>query len=103
MGLSADEIATIATFIVAIIGLTTLFKICQPIDVWRGLIWSVCLIGFVFCVFFMPKFFAIAELSKNAYKVLMMFVVFAFPVLGIINWIITRLSAMRVVVYERSK
>ena len=103
MMLTTDEIATVATLTVATVGLATLFKICQPMDLWRGLIWSICLVGFIFCIFIMPKFFAIAVLSAGAFKLLAVFVGLSFPVLGAINWCVLRLSTMRVVVYERSK
>lgn len=92
IAIGENEIATAATLVVAIVGLQNLYKVCQPMDLIRSLIWGGCILGFLFCVIFMPWFFAISELSKAGITLFLSFAVLSAPLLKILTMIIEKVQ-----------
>ncbi|MGN0406383.1 MAG: cation-translocating P-type ATPase [Bariatricus sp.] len=70
----SSDISTAATMLLAIVGFMILYRICQPMNIFRKVIWIGCLIGMLGCSIFLPDLFAITGMSK---KCIMLFVVFS--------------------------
>lgn len=69
MGCSVEEIATAATYLVAFIGWVGLYRVCQPFDRIRSLIWGGCVTGFVLTAVFLPFLFTLEILSAKAWSI----------------------------------
>ena len=73
-GMNSADISTAATMLLAIVGFMILYKICQPINLFRGFVWVGCIIGFLVCIFFLPDLFGITGMSTRC---IMLFLVFS--------------------------
>lgn len=71
--LTSEEISTAATLLLAIIGLTILFKISKPMNAFRWVVWFAMLAGLLFCFFFLKPLFAIGEITVRCAWVLVIF------------------------------
>lgn len=70
----ASDISTAATMLLAIVGFMILYRICQPLNLFRRVIWIGCVVGMLGCSIFLPDLFAITGMST---KCIMLFVVFS--------------------------
>lgn len=95
IGITSDEIATVATLVIALVGIQALYKICQPFDLIRAGVWVVCVIGFVGCVILLPGFFSIAQLSEKAIWLFVIFAVLTVPCLNLLQAFIELLQQKR--------
>ncbi len=73
-GVGAVDISTAATMLLAIVGFMILFRICEPFNTFRVVIWFGCVLGMLGSLIFLPDLFAISEMSSRC---IMLFVVFA--------------------------
>lgn len=73
-GVSSADISTAATMLLAIVGFMILFKISQPMNLLRWMIWGGTIAGLLFCSIFLKQLFAITGMST---KCVMLFVVFS--------------------------
>lgn len=73
-GLSANDVSTAATMLLAIVGFMILYKISVPMNKFRVVILCGCVLGLIFCSFYLSELFAITDMSK---KCIMLFVVFS--------------------------
>lgn len=70
---NAPDISTAATMLLAFVGFMILYRICQPMNVLRAVVWTGCVLGLIGCSIFLPELFAITGMSE---KCVMLFVVF---------------------------
>jgi len=73
-GVSAADISTAATMLLAIVGFMILYKISAPMNTMRVVIIGGCIAGLLFCSVFLHRLFAITGMSM---KCIMLFVVFS--------------------------
>lgn len=73
-GLSANDVSTAATMLLAIVGFMILYKISVPMNKFRVAILCGCILCLIFCSFYLSELFAITDMSK---KCIMLFVVFS--------------------------
>lgn len=73
-GVNSTDISTAATMLLAIVGFMILFKISEPMNVLRWVIWLGTIAGLLFCSIFLKQLFAITGMST---KCVMLFVVFS--------------------------
>ncbi len=80
--LTADELSTICTLVVAVVGLLMVHRTCKPYNVLRRLLMAACVVAFAFCILFLQPIFSLdlAALSHGAWLVLVVFVLLAFEV-----------------------
>ena len=71
-GVASKDISTAATMLLAIVGFMILYRICQPMNALRMIVWIGCEIGLLGCSIFLPQLFAITGMSR---KCSMLFVV----------------------------
>lgn len=99
----SDDISTAATMLLAIVGFLILFRICQPMNVIRGAVWTISVIGLISCSVFLPDLFAITGMSTEC---IMLFVVFSIatePVLRYLTMLVGGLRGLFQKVFRRKK
>ena len=76
-----NEISTAATMLLAIVGFMILFKICKPINKFRGAVWCGCVIGLILAGVLLPQLFAITKISLECAMLFGVFAVATEPLL----------------------
>lgn len=61
--LDRAQISTIATILISIVGLFVIYNISKPLDRYKSIILSGCIIGFVFSIIFLRDLFSISTLT----------------------------------------
>lgn len=90
IGLPEHQITTIAALTVGMVGIINLYKICQPMDQLRAMIWIGSILGFVGCVVFFADFFAIVPLGRKGIIMFVVFALSAIPVLHIFSMLVEK-------------
>ena len=92
--MGAKDISTAATMLLAIVGFMILYKICQPLNTIRVIVWVGSIIGLLACSIFLPDLFAITGMSS---KCIMLFIVFSIatePVLRYLTLLVGGLKGL---------
>lgn len=97
--LTAEEISTTATLLLAIVGLMILFKVSRPMNKFRWVIWFGMVAGLCVCIFFLKDLFGIGHITRKCGMVLIVFAVATEPLLRYISILIRRLEKK----YKRRK
>ncbi len=90
--MNSDEISTTATLLLAIVGIMILYKISQPMNAFRWVIWFGMIAGLLICIFFVSNLFAISNLSIKGGMVLVIFAIATEPVLRYLTILIRGLE-----------
>ncbi len=69
-GLNMEEISTICTAILAVVGMLVLFQVCKPMGAWRKVVWCAMLIILVVCFTALGTFLELRMESQQAILVL---------------------------------
>ncbi len=69
-GLPMEEISTICTAILSVVGMLVLFQICKPMGTWRKLVWGSMLAILVLCFTVLGTFLELRMESQQALLVL---------------------------------
>lgn len=91
-GVNATDISTAATMLLAIVGFMILYRISQPMNLVRWVVWGGCIIGLVLSSVFLSQLFTITEMST---KCIMLFVVFSIvtePVMRYLSLIVRKIQ-----------
>jgi cation-transporting ATPase E len=80
-GFSGDELSTISAILLNVVGLLVLFQVCKPIDWKRGLIWGAMAVAVLVSITGLGEFFMLTRLSMQAFLILCLFLLLAYPVL----------------------
>lgn len=91
-GVGATDISTAATMLLAIVGFMILYRICQPLNLLRGIVWIGSMTGLILCSIFLPKLFAITGMSE---KCIMLFVIFSIATEPVLRYLTLLVSGMR--------
>ncbi len=87
--ISYEMQSTISVILTTITGLYYLFKICHPINLYRGSLLFVMTCGFLFCVIFEPEFFNLVPLNKISLLITFVLSLDSFYIYKLINFIVT--------------
>lgn len=101
-GVGAKDISTAATMLLAIVGFMILYKICQPLNTIRVIVWGGSIIGLLACSIFLPDLFAITGMSS---KCIMLFIVFSIatePVLRYLTLLVGGLKGLHKKVFHKA-
>ena len=93
-GVAPSDISTAATILLAIVGFMILYKICQPMNPLRMVIWGGCAVGILVCGFLLPDLFAITGMSTEC---IMLFVVFSIatePLFRYLTMLVSKTGAL---------
>ena len=99
-GVSPSDISTAATMLLAIVGFMILFKICQPLDTLRVIVWIGSIIGLLACSIFLPALFAITGMSVEC---IMLFVVFSIATEPVLRYLTLLVGWLRQLYRRRIK
>ena len=91
-GVASKDISTAATMLLAIVGFMILYRICQPMNALRMIVWIGCVIGLLGCSIFLPQFFAITGMSR---KCIMLFVVFSIATEPVLRYLTKLIEWLR--------
>ncbi len=91
MGIDTREITTVATILLATVGMMVLFDISRPMNWMKRAIWWISMIGLMFSILFLRPLFSIADqLSWLALLLLAGFAVLAWPILNGVKYLVKR-------------
>ncbi len=88
-GLSYELQSSISVILTTISGLYYLFKICHPINLYRGALFTVMTCGFLYCLLFQPEFFNILPLDRVSILIVFVLAIDSFYIYKILNYFIT--------------
>ena len=89
LNLSYEMQSSVSVILTAIIGLYYLFKICHPINIFRGFLFFFMLTVFIVLVLTIPDFFNIEPLNKVSLLLIFVLTLDSFYVYKLINYFIT--------------
>ena len=80
-GLTDDELSTICTIVIGVVGLLMVHRNCKPYNTLRKLLMAACIVAFVFAVTVLQPIFTLnLNMSAGAWLVLAVFLLLAFEV-----------------------
>jgi len=97
---SPTDISTAATMLLAIVGFMILFKICQPLNTLRIIVWIGSMAGLLACSIFLPDLFAITGMSVEC---IMLFVVFSIATEPVLRYLTLLVGRLRLIYRKRVK
>ena len=87
--LSYELQSSISVILTTISGLYYLFKICRPLNIYRGGLFFTMLGGFLYCVIFQPSFFNILPLDKVSVLITFVLAIDSFYIYKVLNYLVT--------------
>ncbi|MBR1417102.1 MAG: HAD-IC family P-type ATPase [Bacilli bacterium] len=87
--LSYELQSTISVILTTITGLYYLFKICYPLNVYRGTLFGVMTLGFIYCLFFQPTFFNLVPMNNVSWLIVIVLALDSFYIYKLLNFAIT--------------
>ena len=87
--LSYEMQSTLGVILTTATGLYYLFKICYPINLYRGALFFIMLTGFVGCLILAPEFFNILPINSTILLLTCILLLDSFYVYKVINFIVT--------------
>ncbi len=101
LGIPEAEISTACTLVFGIVSLLYLYRICQPLNAYRTLIFSGCIVGLTACFWWLGFVFGLSDISSIALLLCIGFGILAYPALiylpklmdGKINEFVTRIES----------
>lgn len=91
--LNLAQISTIATIVISIIGFFVIYNISKPFDLYKRIILSGCVLGFIFSIIFLKDLFSISPLTPTAIILCCITTVVAIPTFYAMTKIIKRCIA----------
>lgn len=90
-----QDISTASVILLAIVGFMILYKISQPMNKWRWMIFFSMVGGVFFCGFFMSELFAITQISFKCSLLLILFAVASASVFRYVSFFFTQLRQIK--------
>ena len=88
--LSYETQSTICVLLTTIVGLYNLFKICYPINLYRGLLFFTMFSGFIYCTLFQYEFFNLENLNDAIVIITFVLMINSFYIYKLLNYFITK-------------
>ena len=90
-GLSYELQSSISVILTTIIGIYYLFRLCYPLNIFRGTLVGTMMLGFIYCVFFQPEFFNLVPMDNVSYLIVFVLAIDSFYIYKILNYITTKI------------
>ena len=94
-----DCLSTSCTILVAIVGFMILYRIAKPMNVGHIIMMIGVIAGWLFCMLFVSKFFAITSISKQCAMLMIVFAIITEPALrylsAVVEWIYAKATGIR--------
>lgn len=87
--LSYEMQSSISVILTTITGLYYLFKICYPLNWYRGILLFVMTLGFICGLVFIPSFFEIVPINEISFLIIFVLAIDSFYVYKLINYFVT--------------
>ena len=87
--LSYEIKSTLSVILTTTTGLYYLLKICRPLNLYRGSLFTAMLTGFLYCLFFQPEFFNLLRINGTIALLSIILMFSSFYVYKLINYGIT--------------
>ena len=81
--------STICVILTTIVGLYNLFRICYPLNLYRGALFFIMFIGFILGLFMMPEFFNLLPFDETIILFVIVFTINSFYIYKLITYFIT--------------
>jgi cation-transporting ATPase E len=89
---SANDVSTSSTIVLAIVGLMILYQIASPMTKAHWILWGAMAAGLVYCMIFVSNVFAITSISKKCLMLLVIFAIITEPTFRYLSLGIKNLS-----------
>ncbi|MCI8553680.1 MAG: cation-translocating P-type ATPase [Clostridiales bacterium] len=89
-GFTDAERTTMSTVILATVGLLVLYQVCKPFNAKHSLIWIGMAAGLTAAIFGFSDFFMLTPLSREAFLILLLFLLLAYSVMHFFLWCFER-------------
>jgi cation-transporting ATPase E len=89
---SANDVSTSSTIVLAIVGLMILYQIASPMTKVHWILWGAMAAGLVYCMVFVSSIFAITSISKKCLMLLVIFAIITEPTFRYLSLGIKNLS-----------
>ncbi|MDO4321084.1 MAG: cation-translocating P-type ATPase [Lachnospiraceae bacterium] len=89
---SADDVSTSSTIVLAIVGLMILYQIASPMTKYHWFLWFGMAAGLLYCMIFVSNVFAITSISKKSVMLLVIFAIITEPIFRYLSIGIKKLS-----------
>lgn len=83
-GLRNTDIGTACTCLLSVVGFIILFQLSEPLNLYRGSIIAVCIAGFILCLKYFSRLFAIERLT---FRCVILCIVFALAEITVMRWL----------------
>ena len=94
-----DCLSTSCTILVAIVGFMILYRIAKPMNVGHIIMMIGVIAGWLFCMLFVSRFFAITSISKQCAMLMIVFAIITEPALrylsAVVEWTYAKFSGIR--------
>lgn len=91
-GMSSEELSTISALLVGFVGITVVYRVCQPFNLLRKALFVTVVVGFVFSALFLKDLFSLTSLSAGGTLVLVVIILAAIPIIWAYEKILTILN-----------
>ena len=90
-GVSTQDIATAATFQIAVVGFVIIYRISKPLDAYKWLILIGCILGLTVSYIFVPTFFAMTRMHWKGIILCISLAALSVPIIKyvdmLVNWV----------------
>lgn len=91
-GVSANDVSTSSTILLAIVGLMILYQIAFPMTKYHWFLWFGMAAGLLYCMIFVSQIFAITSISKKCVMLLVIFAIITEPTFRYLSSLVKKLS-----------
>ena len=97
------DISVAATFLIAVVGLMTLYHVSKPMNALRWGIFGVMFAGLLICIIFLGDLFAITKISLQCAMLFVLFTIVTEPVLRYLRMFIEKIDAFFIHLKKRKR
>ena len=78
-GVDSGDISTASTLLLAVVGIMILYRICQPFNKFRGIVWGLMIVGMLLAIIYFHSLFNITSVSLKCGMLLGAFAIITEP------------------------
>ena len=95
MNLRFEVLSTCCTMVWAVVGLTYLYRICKPFDIYKKIIFALCTGGMIFSMIFLKNLFGLErDLGFEGWMLVTIVAILTIPMLKFQAWLIEKIIGL---------
>jgi cation-transporting ATPase E len=95
MNLRFEVLSTCCTMVWAVVGLTYLYRICKPFDIYKKIIFALCTGGMIFSMIFLKNLFGLErDLGFEGWTLVTIVAILTIPMLKFQAWLIEKIIGL---------